>query len=73
MSIKEPQTEQAPMKQRKAKPPRQSTKPNYPLSVVAIVLFTVVFLLPFVFIVLTAAKSQTESALLDFSMPSNWQ
>ncbi|GGN59567.1 transporter [Actinoplanes lobatus] len=48
------------------------TRPNYWLSALAIVLFAVVFLIPFAFIVLTAAKSQTESALLQFSWPTEW-
>lgn len=50
----------------------RAARPNYLLSVVAVVLFAVVFLMPFAFIVLTAAKSQTESALLDFSLPDQW-
>jgi raffinose/stachyose/melibiose transport system permease protein len=32
-----------------------------------------VFVLPFVFIVLTAAKTSQEAALLDFSWPAEWQ
>ncbi|MBO3741940.1 carbohydrate ABC transporter permease [Actinoplanes flavus] len=48
------------------------TRPNHWLSALAIVLFAVVFLVPFAFIVLTAAKSQTESALLQFSWPTEW-
>ena len=50
-----------------------TTKPNYWLSTLAIVLFAVVFLLPFAFIVLTAVKTQQESSLLEFSWPSQWQ
>ena len=73
METKSAQTSTRSAKQRQPKPPRQSAKPNYWLSAIAIVVFSVVFLLPFVFIILTAAKSQTESALLDFSLPSHWQ
>jgi raffinose/stachyose/melibiose transport system permease protein len=49
-----------------------TTKPNYVLSGFAISLFSVVFLLPFAFIALTAVKSQQESAALDFSWPTSW-
>ena len=45
---------------------------NYPLSVLALALFAVVFLFPFAFIVVTAVKNQQESALLDFTLPSEW-
>jgi raffinose/stachyose/melibiose transport system permease protein len=48
------------------------TRTSYPLSGLTIVLFGVVFLLPFAFIVLTAAKTQQESALLQFSWPTEW-
>lgn len=51
----------------------RTTRPNYLLSAAAVLAFGVVFLLPFAFIVLTAAKSRTESAMLDFSLPSRWQ
>ena len=37
-----------------------AAKPNYWLSAVAIVLFAVVFLVPFAFIVLTAVKTQQD-------------
>ncbi|WP_430782761.1 carbohydrate ABC transporter permease [Actinoplanes sp. G11-F43] len=47
-------------------------KPNLPLSALAIVVFGVVFLLPFAFIVLTAGKTQQESAALRFSWPTEW-
>jgi raffinose/stachyose/melibiose transport system permease protein len=43
------------------------------LSPIFIVLFAVVFLVPFAFIVLTAAKSQAESAQFTFSLPTHWQ
>jgi raffinose/stachyose/melibiose transport system permease protein len=42
------------------------------VGVVAIVLATVVFIVPFVFIFLTAAKGQTEASLLQFSWPTEW-
>ena len=48
-------------------------RPNYWLSALAIVAFAVVFLVPFAFILLTAAKGQQEAALLDFSLPTDWQ
>ena len=43
------------------------------LSGFAFVLFMVVFVLPFIFILLTAAKTPRESAMLDFSWPTEWQ
>ncbi|GAA1653313.1 carbohydrate ABC transporter permease [Actinoplanes couchii] len=45
---------------------------SWPLSAVAISLFGVVFLLPFAFILLTAGKTQQESAALEFSWPTRW-
>jgi raffinose/stachyose/melibiose transport system permease protein len=39
---------------------------------VALAVGTVVFLVPFAFIVLTAAKDQAEAALLDFTWPTEW-
>jgi raffinose/stachyose/melibiose transport system permease protein len=47
-------------------------KPNYWLSAAAIVVFSVVFLMPFAFIVLTAVKSQVDSATRSFSWPTSW-
>ena len=47
-------------------------RPNYWLSGVAIAVFSVVFLLPFAFILLTALKSQQDSALLSFSWPTSF-
>ncbi|MEU6247644.1 carbohydrate ABC transporter permease [Glycomyces sp. NPDC047010] len=41
-------------------------------GIVAIVLSAVVFLVPFAFIVLTAAKTRGEAALREFSLPSEW-
>jgi raffinose/stachyose/melibiose transport system permease protein len=43
------------------------------LSPLFIVLFAVVFLVPFAFILLTAAKSQAQAAEFDFSLPVHWQ
>jgi raffinose/stachyose/melibiose transport system permease protein len=51
----------------------RSRRPNYPLSALALLVFTAVFLLPFAFIVMTAAKDQQDAALLQFSWPDNWQ
>ena len=42
------------------------------LSPVFVVLTTVVFLVPFAFIVLTAAKSEREASQLEFSLPTEW-
>jgi raffinose/stachyose/melibiose transport system permease protein len=43
------------------------------LSPLFIVLFAVVFLVPFAFILLTAAKGRTEAGLLAFSLPTHWE
>jgi raffinose/stachyose/melibiose transport system permease protein len=40
--------------------------------VFGIVLFAVVFLVPFAFILFTAAKTQTEAGELQFSLPTTW-
>lgn len=48
-------------------------RPNYALSAVALALFSVVFLLPFAFIVLTASMGQEQSAQFRFAWPENWQ
>ena len=45
---------------------------NYLLSVVAIVLSVVVFLVPFAFIVLTAVKDRQQASRLDFSWPTEF-
>ena len=39
---------------------------------VALAVGTVVFLVPFAFIVLTSGKDQAEAALLDFTWPTEW-
>ena len=43
------------------------------VGVVAVLASVVVFLVPFAFIFLTAAKSGPEAANFDFSMPTQWQ
>ena len=40
---------------------------------IALVLATVIFLIPFTLMLLTAVKDQTQAADLDFSWPANWQ
>ncbi|WP_436534113.1 carbohydrate ABC transporter permease [Actinoplanes sp. HUAS TT8] len=47
-------------------------KRSWLLSGFSIVLFAVVFLVPFAFILLTAAKTQTDAAFLQFSWPTHW-
>ncbi|KAB2903184.1 MAG: carbohydrate ABC transporter permease [Anaerolineae bacterium] len=42
------------------------------LDSVVMVVFSIIFIVPFVFIVLTAAKSQSESALLEFTLPEKF-
>jgi raffinose/stachyose/melibiose transport system permease protein len=41
-------------------------------GVAAMALFSIVFLIPFIFILLTAAKTQTDAAQLQFSLPTHW-
>ena len=48
-------------------------RPNYLLSVVAIIASVVIFVVPFVFIVLTAVKDRTDAADLGFTWPKNFQ
>jgi raffinose/stachyose/melibiose transport system permease protein len=48
-------------------------RPNYLLSIVAILASLVIFVVPFVFILLTAVKTRQESAKLDFSWPEQFQ
>ncbi|GIF63581.1 transporter [Asanoa ishikariensis] len=52
---------------------RRRPRRNYWLSIVAIPVSIVVFLVPFAFIVLTAVKDRQQAALLDFSWPENFQ
>ena len=42
------------------------------LSPIFVALFAVVFLVPFAFILLTAAKSQAQASQFDFSLPTHW-
>ena len=49
-----------------------SAKRHLWLGLFGIVLFAVVFLVPFVFILFTAAKTQTEAGELQFSLPTTW-
>jgi raffinose/stachyose/melibiose transport system permease protein len=46
---------------------------NPVLSAVAVVVFVVVFAVPFAFIALTAVKSPEQASLLDFSWPTEWR
>jgi raffinose/stachyose/melibiose transport system permease protein len=48
-------------------------RPNYLLSIVAILASLVIFVVPFVFILLTAVKTRQEAANLDFSWPTQFQ
>lgn len=50
---------------------RQRTVGNV-VGLIAVLVSTVVFLIPFAFIVLTAAKDSEQAALLDFSWPENF-
>jgi raffinose/stachyose/melibiose transport system permease protein len=45
---------------------------RYVIGLVSILVSLVIFVVPFTFIVFTAAKSRQESALLDFTWPSEW-
>jgi raffinose/stachyose/melibiose transport system permease protein len=51
----------------------RTRRPNYALSAFALIVFTFIFVLPFAFILTTAAKNQQDSALLHFSWPQHWQ
>jgi raffinose/stachyose/melibiose transport system permease protein len=48
-------------------------RPNAWLSALALLGFTAVFLVPFAFIALTAAKSDREASLLTLSWPTEWR
>ncbi|GID91727.1 sugar ABC transporter permease [Amorphoplanes digitatis] len=52
--------------------PNRRPRPNYLLSAVAIVAALVVFVVPFVFIVLTAVKDRRQAAEFDFSWPQGF-
>lgn len=62
-----------------SEPPRSQNKPplgtsvrRWGLGTLAILASVVIFLVPFAFIFLTAAKTQGEAALLEFSWPTEW-
>ena len=68
-------TATAPAPTATAAPPLKTHKPrpNYWLSIVAIVVSFVVFVIPFLFILLTALKSRQDAANLNFSWPKQFQ
>ncbi len=43
------------------------------IDIVALIVFSIVFVVPFIFIFLTAAKTRQEAALFEFSWPSQFQ
>jgi raffinose/stachyose/melibiose transport system permease protein len=49
------------------------TRVNYWLTPLATLVFSVVFIVPFAFIFLTAAKNQQDASLLTFSWPTEWR
>ena len=51
---------------------RRRTRKGLIPGVIAILVSIVVFIVPFVFIVLTAGKTQKEASLLEFSLPTQW-
>ncbi|MET8149338.1 carbohydrate ABC transporter permease [Actinoplanes sp. NPDC049668] len=53
--------------------PNRGPRPNYLLSAVAIVAALVVFVVPFVFIVLTAVKDRRQASDFDFAWPERFQ
>ena len=46
---------------------------SYGLEVVALAVAFLVFVIPFIFIVMTAAKDRLEASHLDFTLPTAWQ
>ncbi len=48
------------------------TRRNAIIGWITLAVFFVIFIVPFIFIFLTAAKDVQESAMLEFSWPSNW-
>ena len=48
-------------------------RPNYVLSIVAILASLVIFVVPFIFILLTAVKTRQDASRLDFSWPTQFQ
>jgi raffinose/stachyose/melibiose transport system permease protein len=53
--------------------PARRPRPNYVLSGVAILASLVVFVVPFIFIVLTAVKDRRQASEFDFSWPEQFQ
>lgn len=53
--------------------PRRRPRKNYWLSAIAIVVSFVVFVVPFLFMALTAVKDRQQASLLDFSWPATFQ
>ncbi|GAA3337224.1 carbohydrate ABC transporter permease [Amorphoplanes nipponensis] len=53
--------------------PRRKPRPNYLLSAVAFLASLVVFVVPFVFVALTAVKDRRQAADLDFSWPHRFR
>lgn len=52
---------------------RQMTRRQFWTGIAALVAATVVFIIPFIFIFLMAAKTKQEASRLAFSLPSDWQ
>jgi raffinose/stachyose/melibiose transport system permease protein len=50
-----------------------TTRRNYLLSAVAILLSVIVFVVPFAFVLLTAVKDRQQASRLDFSWPTHFQ
>ncbi|WP_316862226.1 carbohydrate ABC transporter permease [uncultured Cohaesibacter sp.] len=49
------------------------TRRQYILGILSLAFSVIIFVMPFVLVFLTAAKSAPESATLDFSWPQHWQ
>jgi raffinose/stachyose/melibiose transport system permease protein len=49
------------------------TRANYWLTPLAVIVFAVVFIVPFLFIFLTAFKNERDASLLQFSWPTEWR
>jgi raffinose/stachyose/melibiose transport system permease protein len=66
---------------RGSRPPKADRRPmtvrrfmrKYLVGIIAILASIVIFLVPFVFVFLQAAKNPRESGLLTFTLPSEWQ
>ena len=46
---------------------------SWGLDAVALLVVGIVFVIPFLFIILTAAKERTEAARFEFTLPANWR